>query len=210
MSTNPIFIVTGADIEPKRERYIEYMICLHKIFSYTLPVYGVLSEYDSSDTTNTLPFSQFPFQTVKYIEKGILDNFNKSPREFISIKSLLEDMKSLNIDDSTFVIKASGRYLLLNDTFVDLVKASHENPNINSIVRLSDNYTQQYTFLYALRYKYFKEFYEQGLHTVPNGKNIEMATLEFLYMRGLFETTLKLDKLGVLTNINSEGNFMIF
>lgn len=208
MDITPIFIVTGADIEPRRERFIEYMLSLHKIFSYGLKVYGVVSEY--SKNKDTPPFSIFPFQTVKYIPTGVLDNLNKSPREFISIKCLIEEMNSLNIDASTFVIKASGRYLILNDSFVELVRNSQGNPNINSIIKVCDNDTQQYTFLYALRYKYFKAFYEQGLDAVPNGKNIEHATLEFLYKNGLFENTIKVDNLGILTNINGEGVFKVF
>lgn len=208
MDLSPIFVVTGADIEPRKERYIEYMLSLHKIFSYGLKVYGVVSEY--SQNKDTPPFSIFPFETLKYIPAGALDSLNKSPREFVSIKCLLEEMNSLNIDDSTFIIKASGRYLILNDSFIELVRKSQTNSNINSIIRLCDDGTQQYTFLYALRYKYFKAFYEQGLDAVPNGKNIERSTLEFLYKAGLFETTMKLDNLGILTNINGEGIFKVY
>ena len=208
MSNKIIFIVTGADIEPRKERYIEYMLSLHKIFSYGFPVYGVVSEHEKGK--DNTPFSQLPFKWLTLIERGNLDAFNKSPREFISIKCLLDEMQHFNIDDSTFIIKASGRYLILDDSFVSLVKSNQLNPNVNSIIRLCDNDKQQYTFLYALRYKYFKAFYNQGLNTVPNGKNIEKATLEFLHANNLFETTLKLDRLGILTNINGEGIFRIF
>ena len=45
---------------------------------------------------------------------------------------------------------------------------------------------------------------------LPNGKNIEQATLEFLHANNLFETTLRVDRLGILTNINGEGIFRIF
>lgn len=204
----PIFIVTAADIEPRKERYIEYMLSLHKIFYYRLKVYGVISEYSGHE--NTPPFSKFPFEYLVHIQKGVLDIFDKSPREFISIKSLIHEMESLNINENTFVIKVSGRYLILDDTFVETVKKNKDNLKINSIIKLCDNGTQQHTFLYALRYKYFEEFYKQGIHTVPNGKNIERATLEFLYNKGLFETTMTLDNLGILTNINGEGVFKIF
>ena len=208
MQLNPIFIVTGADIEPIKERYIEYMLSLHKIFSYGYPVYGVVSEHiKGKDNT---PFSQLPFKQLTLIEKGTLDTFNKSTREFISIKSLLDEMYYLDIDDSTFIIKASGRYLILDDSFASLVKSNQLNPNVNSIVRLCDNDTQQYTFLYALRYKYFKAFYNQSINMLQYGKNIEQATLEFLHANNLFETTLKVDRLGILTNINCEGLFRIF
>jgi len=208
MSENIIFIVTGADIEPRGERYIEYMLSLHKIFSYGFPVYGILSEYNK-DKDNT-PFSKFPFKKLIYIEKGKFDGLNKSPREFLSIQCLTNEMESLNIDDSTFVIKVSGRYLILNDSFINTIKSNIFNLNINSVVKTCDNETQQYTFLYALRYSYFKKFYKQHMDILANNKNIECATLEFLYNNGLFESTLKLESLGILTNINGEGNFIIY
>ena len=210
-----ICVVTGADITDnsvlkRRERYIEYMMSLFKIFSYTIPTYGVLSEYSSNSISeDSPPFSKFPFKIVKHIEAGVLDTYSKSQKEFSSIKALLEEMKSLEIDDSVFVIKITGRYLLIDDSFMNLVKANQSNPNVNSIIRLGDT-GMQFTCLYALRYKYFREFYEQHVNAIPNGKCIEASCVEYLKDNNLFETTLLVDSLGILTNINSEGNFRIF
>ena len=96
MEHSPIFIVTGADIEPRKERYIEYMLSLHTIFSYGFPVYGVVSEH-IKDKDNT-PFSQLPFKKLTFIERGHLDIFNKSSREFISIKCLLDEIHLIYIN----------------------------------------------------------------------------------------------------------------
>ena len=199
----PAFIVTGADIEPRKERNIEYTLCLHRIFSFGLPAYAVVSELDGSEPGPFLSLAS-RFSNLITLRKGVLDGLNKSQKEFASIKALLDTMDL----DNEFIIKVSGRYLLLNDSFVDTVKSAEKASNINAIVRLCDNDTQQYTFLYAMRFKYFKEFYQTTV--LPPGKNIERAILEFIHARGLYETTLKVSELGILTNINGEGGFKIF
>lgn len=201
------FVVTGADHVPntsvRRERYIEYMLALHRVFSYGLPVLGVLSEYAPSE--NTPAFSQFPFKLVKTIERGALDGLGKSQKEFASISELLTSVT--DVSDSEFIIKTSGRYMLVNDTFVNLVKEHETNPRVNAIVRLCDNDTQQYTFLYAMRYKYFKQLHSQPIFAA--GINIERVTLDFIKNSGLFDTTVKVDSLGILTNINNENDYKI-
>jgi len=198
----PAFVVTGADIEPRKERNIEYTLCLHRIFSFDLPTYAVLSEWEGSGPFLSLASR---FSRLVTLKKGLLDGLNKSQKEFVSIKNLLDTM---DLDDDEFIIKISGRYLLLNDSFVNLVKSAENASNINAIVRLCDNDTQQYTFLYAMRFKYFKEFYETTV--LPPGKNIERAVLEFIHAKGLYETILKVSELGILTNINGEGDFKLF
>lgn len=199
----PAFVVTGADIEPRKERNIEYTLCLHRIFSFGLPAYAVVSEWDGSEPGPFLSLAS-RFSNLITLRKGVLDGLNKSQKEFASIKTLLDTMDL----DNEFIIKVSGRYLLLNNAFVETVKSAEKASNINAIVRLCDNDTQQYTFLYAMRFKYFKEFYQTTV--LPPGKNIERAILEFIHARGLYETTLKVSELGILTNINGEGGFKIF
>lgn len=100
--------------------------------------------------------------------------------------------------------------MLVNDSFFNTVKAAQQNTKINAIVRLCDNDTQQFTFLYAMRYKYFKQFYELDVSILNNSKNIERAALEFLKDNNLFETTLTLDTLDILTHINNENIFRLF
>ena len=199
----PAFVVTGADIEPRKERNIEYTLCLHRMFSFGLPAYAVVSECGDSESGPFLALSS-NFSKLVTLRRGLLDGLNKSQKEFASIKVLLDTMDL----DNEFIIKVSGRYLLLNNSFVDTVKSAEKVSNINAIVKLCDNDTQQYTFLYAMRFKYFKEFYQTTV--LPPGKNIERAILEFIHARGLYETTLKVSELGILTNINGEGGFKIF
>lgn len=208
------FVVTGADhisdTTFRRERYVEYMLSLHRIFSYNLPVLGVLSEFDTTLTNDTPPFEQFPFTLLKKVNYGELDGYGKSPKEFLSIAMLLKEMDALCIDDDEFIIKISGRYMLVDDSFLSKVKEAQQNALVNAIIRLCDYDTQQYTFLYAIRYKYFKQFYQQHVSILDYGKNIERATLEFLKDNHLFETTVTVDTLGILTHINNENVFRVY
>jgi hypothetical protein len=202
-----IFVVTGADhvanVTARRERYVEYMLALHRVFSYGIPVIGVLSEYEPRE--NTPPFSRFPFKLLKTIERGVLDRLGKSQKEYASIVHLLKDVT--DVSDDEFVIKASGRYMLVDDTFVNLVKEHETNPHVNAIIRLCDQDTQQYTFLYAMRYKYFKQLHSQPMFA--GGINIERITLDFIRSNGLLDTTMKVESLGILTNINNENEYNI-
>ena len=205
------FVVTGADrignLSVRRERYVEYILSLHRIFSYKVPVIGVLSEVDET-LSDTPPFDAFPFKILNKLHCGALDGYNKGEREFMSIKSLLPRMEELGISDDEFIIKSSGRYMLVNDTFFNKVKASQYDDSICSIIR-SDNNINQYTFLYAIRYKYFKEFYSKDV-SILRYKNIEDATIDFLKDKGLYKGTIVLDNLGILANINNENSFMIY
>jgi hypothetical protein len=202
------FIVTGADhvsnTSIRKERYVEYMLALHRIFSYNAPVLGVLSEYDPSEQSP--PFSRFPFKLLKTIARGILDGLGKSQKEYASISRLLSDV--IGVSDDDFIIKVSGRYMLVNDTFVNLVKEHETNPRVNAIIRLCDQDTQQYTFLYAMRYKYFKQLHSQPMFAA--GINIEQVTLDFIRANGLFDTTIKVKSLGILANINNENSYTIY
>lgn len=215
MISGVALLVTGADniqrndSNVRRERYIEYMLSLHKLFSYNIPVYGVLSECNHSVKENVPPFEQFPFRILTKIEAGHLNNYTKSQKEFASISKLLHHMKDQEIEDETFIIKCSGRYLIINDLFVATVQKNVNNSDVNAIIKLCDDGVQQYTFLYALRYKYFKKFFEKDVHTLGY-KNIEQIALEFLIENDLMKTTIVVNTLGILTNINNEGLFRIY
>jgi len=199
------FIVTGADhisnSSLRRERYIEYMLSLHRIFSYGIPVFGVLSEFEQAE--NTPPFSKFPFTYLKTLPRGALTNQQKSQAEFASIKTLIKEIPE--ISDDEFILKIVGRYMLVNDDFVHLVKKHETNPQVDAIICEIDN--QQRTFLYAMRYKYFKQLHSKPM--IPAGVNIEKITLEFIKSVGIYEKTLKVQSLGILANTNNENDFAV-
>lgn len=208
-----VFIVTGAHSIANvsdalaRERYIEYMIALHKIFTYNKPVYSVLSEYDS-ETSHCPPFDLFSMTTLLKLPISFLDDAKtKSQREFLSIKELVRNM---NLEDDTFVIKLSGRYIILKDTLYNLVEQYKDNKNVNAIVCIPPaQLLQQYTFLFAMRWKFFKEFYELPLSIVST-KNIERVIVEFCENKNIVNSIINIERLDILANINNENKFQIF
>jgi len=198
-----IFITSLAqhldDDEKYELREKQTMYSLSRIFSYKLPVYGVISE--TYNDINWLPKQFFPFEKLLEIV-STEKNMNKSQKEFYSLKTLLFH---LNLDDDTWVIKVSGRYMIYNDTFVDIVKKSPDN--IKAIVRTCDNDTQMYTFLFALRFKYFKDFFTNIL---PD--NINLEKILFLYLQhNLSDEEIKfVDNLGIICNIADCNVFSYF
>jgi hypothetical protein len=185
------------------EREKQYMYSLSRIFSYKLPVYGIVSEtYNNSEFK---PKTYFPYTQIIEIPstKSIFGELTKSQKEFFSLKILLNNF---NLDDNTWVIKISGRYLLINDNFINEVKSA--SSHINAIIKTCDSDTQMYTFLFALRFKYFKQFFVN--FNLPSNVNIEKAML--IYIQSIFkqnEINL-IDNLGVFCNIADTNNYEYF
>lgn len=69
--------------------------------------------------------------------------------------TLLEALEHFNFDDEDIIIKLTGRHLLLNTNFLNLVR-SHQN-SADIIVRWATPFVSVYTTLIAMKYKYFKE-----------------------------------------------------
>ena len=211
--SNIVFVVTGAhsianisDIVA-RERYVEYMIALNKVFTYDKPVYGVLSEC-RADNQDCPPFDTFSMKKLLKLPVSFLQNAKtKSQREFLSIKELIHDIQ---LKDDTFVIKVSGRYTIMKDTLYNLVETYKNDVNINAIICTPpEQPIQQYTFFFALRWKFFKEFFEMPLSYLGT-KNIERAMIEYYEEKNLVGSILRIDKLDILANINNENKFQIY
>jgi hypothetical protein len=213
------FIITGAHIIPgatptlNRERYLEYMIALHKVFSYKKPVYGILSEFDPfGSPVNIPPFDFFPFETLCKVSPNDLAHCQtKSQREFLSIQSLVNTIQNdATLNDDTFIIKLSGRYILLKDTMVHLIEQEKANKDIQAIVCLAKGVypIQQYTFCFAMRWKWFQRFYKRSVEELGI-KCVERFIIEFIEQENLQGATLSIDELGVLCNINNENKFQL-
>ena len=93
-----------------------------------------------------------------------------------------------------------------NDKFIDYLKESSEN--IKAVIKLCDNNTQMYTFLFAVRFKYFKDFFINN--NLPNNINLERVTL--LYIQNMInkEDIKIVDDLGIFCNIADCNMFTYF
>ena len=189
------FVVTMADASPREIRHHEYMYCLSRIFSYGLPVYGVVSE-----TTHYTPAEFFPFEKCVYVESTADHNaISKSRKEFVSLRKLVSEV---SLDETTWVVKVSGRYMLVNDSFLQRVRMSPKQ----AVVRKCDD-TQMYTFLYAIRFGLLKAILEAEL---DNTTNIEWHIVHHL-RRLVSDAEIEyVSDLGVFANINNEGKFASF
>jgi hypothetical protein len=143
-----------------------------------------------------------PFEKLVEIE-SFNKNMTKSQKEFNSIKLL---MSNLDMDDDTWVIKLSGRYMIYNDIFIESVKNASDN--IKAVIRTCDNDTQMYTFLFALRFKYFKEYFVN--YNLPDNINLERITL--LYIKNILssEEIQCVNDLGIICNISDCNVYTYF
>jgi hypothetical protein len=190
-----VFLTTLAqhleDDSKYNEREKQYMYSMARIFSYNLPVYGVISE--TYNDSNFKPKNFFKFE--KLLDIHITDkNFTKSQKEFYSIRALLEHIE---LDDNTWIIKISGRYLIYNNTFMETIK--NADKSVKAVLKTCDGDTQMYTFLFALRFKYFKEFFMN--YNLPNNINLEKVSL--FYIQNTFHDNeiRYINNLGVFCNI---------
>lgn len=201
------FIITGAvkikDINPNLfiERNTEYRLCLHKLFHYNMPVHAIISEC-SKDESNETSFAGFKFSSELYILST--KDFNakgKSQQEFLSIQTYV---KNATFDDNDWIIKVSGRYLLLSDNFYNIVKNAPDD--YDAVVKTSDTHPQIYTFCFALRWKYFKECYMLDVNYLGDQC---VENFVFSYINDNKLKTIVVPKIDILTNINSEGTYRV-
>jgi hypothetical protein len=207
MSVN--FIITGAvkikEISPNlfTERNTEYRLCLHKLFYYNKPVHAIISECSKEESKETC-FKDFAFSSELYIPSTKdLNAKGKSQQEFLSIQTYVKNNTNFNDDD--WIIKLSGRYLLLSDIFVETVKAAQKE--CDAVVKISDTQSQIYTFCFALRWKYFKDLY---LHDVNYLGEQCVENFVYSYIVDNKLKTMVVPKIDILTNINSEGIYRIY
>ena len=204
------FLITGAlNISNSssiinEQRKIEYILCLHKIFNYNLPVHMVLSECNELEYKSSY-FNMFNYTTTKIIENTeILGANTKSQKEFLSISEWIKNAPS--IDDSTWIIKLCGRYLLLDDFFITTVKSLDDR--YNAVLKIIDN-TLGCTFCFAMRWKYFKDFYSKPIELLGE-KCVENFMIEYIIENKLTDSTINISNLGILTNIANDNKYTIY
>jgi hypothetical protein len=202
-----VFFATIADVPKDHPLYAQrkqqYENALAKVFSYSTPVHGVISE-TNQETQDLLSLTTYPFASLYNIPTtNIYNCINKSMKEYTSMQLAIP----ANIQDDTWIIKISGRYLITDDTFFNTVKSAPDTCNvIGRTFGEEDNYVQFYTFYYAMRYKYFKIFVEEHNYVLW-AKNIERHLYDFVINRGLYDTTLFVNHLGIYCNIGDGEHY---
>jgi hypothetical protein len=187
-----LILVTGAEAEPRRERAVEYTLCLHKLFHSNEPVVGVVSECSDAPTV----FDAFPFRTLLKVRTGELEGM-KSHREVVSMRRLMQEVE---VADDVFVVKVSGRYLLLDDSFLDAVRRAGD---ADAVLLHEPSVDKMYTFLFAIRAKWLREFLAR-----PFGLYDGVEGVLYDYLKS--KKVVYVNRLGVLANINSEGGYRVF
>jgi hypothetical protein len=192
---------TSSPLYPIRRS--EYMLCLHKLLNYNYPTILIRSETERI-TNSCVHDILHKFTNVIDVPstRKLGATYGKSQQEYVSIQSFINTNPS--IDDDAWIIKVSGRYLFLDDTFVNHVKSA--SPEIQGVIKLCDNDTQMVTFCYALRYKWFKLFYKNPVECLGR-MNIERFILICIQNAGIFANVIKVDRLGILANVNNENKF---
>jgi hypothetical protein len=203
------FCITAAEVEKTNKYYdlrkAEYTTCLNRLNAYQLNNIVVCSE--TNKDTSILDIIHKYLTLDYFVNIPLTSEFGaktKSQQEYISLQILFNNYNKIKPHD--WIIKISGRYLLINDTFINIVK-EHSNTNIGFIGKKSHQHPQVYTFLYAIRYKYLDLFLKNNLDYI--GCNcIENKLYEFLNEQQI--ECKFLNTLGVFTNIANDSEYQVY
>lgn len=102
---------------------------------------------------------------ILYTNNNLLDFIHKGFNELLDIKEVIN---KYNINDDDIIIKLTGRYKLLNNDFINLVK----NNNKDAYVKFFNVCTKEFMHynsvlgLFAIKCKYLKKFNYNGLNNI--------------------------------------------
>jgi hypothetical protein len=207
LDSDVVFFATLADVPENSQHYVrrkyQYETALEKLSSYSIPMFGVVSETQTPIQT-LVDTTAVPFHFLYTIPSTAPYNAtNKSMKEYISMKLATSCTQFNAVNDAAWIIKVSGRYLFVDNTFVTTVKQS--SSTCNFIGKYCDNNTQIFTFCFAMRAIHFRKFLENS-PTILTDKNIERYVLEFLRDNKLVDTSIFVDRLGIHGNI-ADGEY---
>jgi hypothetical protein len=203
------FISTLAEVNINNHYYdmrkLEYSIALHKILHYGCPVILIQSETDTVNKScieSLLP----RFNTVLSIPNTLsLTNYNtKSQKEFISIQQFIKSNPTIN--DNDWIIKTSGRYVLIDDSFYNKVK--NAGNEIQGFAKFGCEGSTIYTFCFALRYKWFKQIFLKD-NCELNYHCIEKFIVNCFYDYNIYNHIESIDKLGILINPDNQAEYSV-
>jgi hypothetical protein len=221
---NAVAIVTaayesGAADEVRRDG--EYRRGLKYFFSQFSRVVGVLSSRSEWPLAKSFPFelllSYYP--SARFTQKSA-----KESEGLHRLVSMLVGSNS-TIDDDAIVFKASGRYHIVRNDFIDAVVANSQfdvwarpfgawSLDEHGEHKITPGDSKIFTFYFAMRWRYFRAMYEtidleklESYDTVPSkgwlGYDIESYTMDFIKEKGL--RLFRVPYLHVVANIDNRG-----
>ena len=134
--------------------------------------------------------------------KTYLDNFNcdvlytnnneqyihKGFNEQLDIQQVI---KEYNINDDDTIIKISGRYKLLNNYFINLVKNNNKDVYVKFFCVAARQFGFNYmsSGLFAIKCKYLKKFMYTGLNNISSDSELAVYIRENIDKNNLMEIT---------------------
>ena len=105
---------------------------------------------------------------------------NKGVLEVMAMKKFFE---VFDIDDDEIIFKITGRYTLIDDSFINLINST----NYDFYGRLMDENRQVFTGCFAMRKKIFLDWLnKQDLNILERMSiNIEKSMIDYLYREGV-------------------------
>lgn len=163
---------------------------------YTLKDYG-FNPWIIEATNISCSFYDTISDRVLYPQTNNPNLKNKGVNEVQSFKTVLS---KLPFNDDDIVVKLTGRYLLYEPFFLELIKG---NPQYDSYVKWIDD--QIFTGCFALKWKHFKRVMnEADLVSMENDMiNVEKVIANFILHERL--TCFSIDKLHILARVYGTG-----
>jgi hypothetical protein len=205
-----IILATMAEVSPSSPyfevRKIEYNFALHRLESYKLPMYLIVSETNHVKQLTMESMRNKYTQIFTISDTAKLGAHNKSQQETFSIQSWFHSVS--NIPENCWVVKVSGRYLLIDDTFMETVKNVPDQ--VVCVAQETPDKTQIRTFCFAMRFGLYRKFSTEYAPRHLGNRCVENCIHDFLVSEKQISNCVFLERLGILTNIANENMFRVF
>lgn len=165
---NKIGIVTELTKINRNNRYIECITQLLELIKNDTDIKPIIVENGGLRKTYLNDFNC----DVLYTNNNSYNFLHKGFNELLDIKEVIN---KYNINDNDIIIKITGRYKLLNNDFINLVK----NNNKDAYIKFFNVCTKEFMDndcvlgLYAIKCKYIKNFNYNGL--INKSPEVEFA-----------------------------------
>lgn len=185
----------GENTEHRKNRYMFSILHLLQLVEDEANIKVIIVENNGLRSTclDELPCD------VMYTENNRNHYYNKGVNELLDIQDVIQ---AYSIQDNDIVIKLTGRYKLLEKTFIDFVKTNSDT--YDAFIKFFDVATNSFDDttcvlgLYALRCKYLKAFHYESKKSpesefteyVKNIPTIRIKEIQTLYLECCFACNL--------------------